>query len=36
MRQAAAMTRGAVSLAPIEDVQGRADSRRLPINRVGV
>ena len=29
-------TPGSASVTPIEDVQGRADSRQIPINRVGI
>ncbi|MEY2919960.1 MAG: hypothetical protein RL261_1265, partial [Pseudomonadota bacterium] len=29
-------TLGTASVTPIEDVQGRADSRQIPINKVGI
>jgi GTP cyclohydrolase I len=32
----AASTLGTATISPIEDVQGRADSRRIPIDRVGI
>jgi GTP cyclohydrolase IB len=32
----AASTLGTATVSPIEDVQGRADSRRIPIDRVGI
>jgi GTP cyclohydrolase I len=36
MSSSAQVVRGAGSVTSIEDVQGRADSRRIPINKVGV
>jgi GTP cyclohydrolase IB len=36
MSRSTAQTPGIARVTPIEDVQGRADSRRIPINKVGI